>query len=402
MADPLNILHTIGLDELYPVVRCELRLADQLDVDRLKRAVVAVGKIIPEIFASYEVADNRFVPLDRDAATIVKVVTDYDEGAANRLDFMNQPQLKIIVTGEKLIIFVSHILSDGAGTKQLLYLLAECYNRQAVPKGIQNHTDIDGIRQLLATTKPTVNTTDHPSEKLLLPKLADSQSPTYEVIYTQLSEQQTQALHATTRKLGVTLNDMLMAAFGKTIQQYCGVGAIALACPTDMRQYLPAERRQQLRVQNMTARYNFDVVIQPEEGLAVTAKKVHEQMVDRKKAKQFLDSIRGLVAKVEAGQPIDELQKAVEASYHVREIAYTNFGIVDQERLNFAGTTVNQLIMTGSFRRMPMYQVAISTFNSRITLAVNMIGSRAERQFGRAVLDHMRVRLLAITDDWNK
>lgn len=37
MADPLNILHTIGLDVLYPIVRCEIRFSSIINIERLKK-----------------------------------------------------------------------------------------------------------------------------------------------------------------------------------------------------------------------------------------------------------------------------------------------------------------------------------------------------------------------------
>lgn len=397
MADPLNVLHTIGLDVLYPIVRCEIKLSKSLDISRLERAVLDAGKVIPEIFSAYQLENNTFKDLPKDPKTVIfEQSGQFQEREVRQLDFMTQPQLRIVVTSRRIILYISHILTDGAGTKQFLYLLADCYNQQQAPENLQNHQDIDQIKALIKQTPQRVTeSTDHPSENLQLPRLAE-QSPTdYEVIHVKLTEEQVKAIHRRTRQLGVTLNDLFMAAFGKTIQQYAGTASIALACPTDMRQFLSPEDHRQLRVQNMTARYNFDVASPVDEPLTATVKKIHGQMAIRKQNKQFLESIRSLVGQVEAGMPIGELQKTVEQNYHVREIAYTNFAIIDQDRLHFADVKVEDCFMTGSFRQLPMYQVAISTFNHATTLAVNMIGSPVERQFGWAVLDHIKLTLLA-------
>ena len=50
-----------------------------------------------------------------------------------------------------------------------------------------------------------------------------------------------------------------MAAYGKAVQQYCGVETISLACPTDMRKFLAVDDQKQLRIQNMTGRYNMQI-----------------------------------------------------------------------------------------------------------------------------------------------
>lgn len=230
-----------------------------------------------------------------------------------------------------------------------------------------------------------------------MPALADRQSAKYEVIRTQLNAKQFAELHNVTQNIGVTLNDFFMAAFGKTVQQYCGVPTIALACPTDMRQFLTVEAKQQLRIQNLTARYNFAVESEVTESVMQAAQKVHEQMTTNKQRKQFLQSVRTLVTEVGKGTAIDKLQEIVEQNYHVRPIAYTNFGVIDDKQLRFTDNSIESCLMTGSFRRLPMYQVAISTFAGRLTLAANMIGSDQERQFGKAVLDHLKLKLLAVS-----
>lgn len=398
MADPLNILHTIGLDVLYPIVRCEIRFSSIINIERLKKAVKNIGLIIPEIFSYYQVQDNTFVSLPHNPDTIVTQNQDFSEDEARHLDFLKEPQLKIIVSGNKVVVFISHILTDGAGAKQFLYLLAACYNQRQLPPGVENHTDIDQIKSLLGSTKNIMNPqADHPKEALSLPKLQNSKSVGYEVIESQLTKSQVMKLHDKTRQIQVTLNDALMAAFGKTIQQYCGVPDIALACPTDMRQFLTEQAAKELRVQNMTARYNFDIVSPATEDVLLVVKKIHNQMKKLKESKQFLESIRSLIQEVDKGAYIGDLQKEVEQNYHVREIAYTNFGIINATKLKFVGLDIEDCFMTGSFRRMPMYQAAISTFNGKMTLAANVIGSGQERQFGKAILNHFKLMLVGLT-----
>lgn len=53
-----------------------------------------------------------------------------------------------------------------------------------------------------------------------------------------------------------------------------------------------------------------------------------------KESKQFLESIRSLIQEVDKGAYIGDLQKEVEQNYHVREIAYTNFGIINATKLS--------------------------------------------------------------------
>ena len=92
---------------------------------------------------------------------------------------------------------------------------------------------------------------------------------------------------------------------------------------------------------------------------------------------------------------IHELQQIVEANYHVREIGYTNFGVIDDQRLVFDQLPVTQCLLTGSFRTAPMFQVACSTFKGELSLGFNMIGTDEEVQFGRVVTTAMVAQIKA-------
>ncbi|WP_054726097.1 hypothetical protein [Paucilactobacillus hokkaidonensis] len=70
------------------------------------------------------------------------------------------------------------------------------------------------------------------------------------------------------------------------------------------------------------------------------------------------------------------MQQIVEDNYHVRDIAYTNFGIIDDQRVQFSKTPVDSITLTGSFRRAPMFQIAVATFKGQTTLAFNMDGTK--------------------------
>lgn len=192
---------------------------------------------------------------------------------------------------------------------------------------------------------------------------------------------------------GVTLNDLFMAAFGQIIQQYSGVTDLTLACPTDMRQFFATAEQTTLRIANLTARYNLILPDTLELSLAQLIQLVHQQMQTLKEQQQFLDSVTDLLARAQTDS-MAKLQQVAEANYHVRPIAYTNFGVIDAVKIQFTGTTINDFVLTGSFRRAPMFQVAVSTFDDQLTFAFNMIGNELEYRFGMMILRQMKQNLL--------
>lgn len=395
MADPLNILHTVGFQELYPIVRAELRLSGPLDHDRLIKAVQRVHQIIPELSGQYDLGNNQFINAGFTEHDVIHFVDQPQESVAGDLDWERQPQWAIYVSNQRLIVYGSHILFDGAGFKELLYLLAAAYNH---PKQVQlkNHQDIDGIKRLIKQTSSTSQNNDHPNKKLFLPKLANPQSSSavYQVIVQRISADLFQKLHQRTHEVGITLNDLFMAVFGKAVQQYCGIDEINLACPTDMRQYLSDADQQQLRVQNLTGRYNVGIKAPLDENLVDTAVHIHEDMNAAKEQHAFLESFRTMLNNLAQGATVQELQRDVEQHYHVREIAYTNMAIIDEQRLTFAGIKVQKAVLSGGFRRMPHYQICVNTFKNQLSLVANVIGTPAEIQLAKAVMTMMRLYLL--------
>ena len=87
MNDPLNILHTVGFDVLYPIVRAGISLQSPLDHQRLKRAVAKVHAVIPQLTQPYQLAGNQFVNAGFDVDDVLHFVDQIDESAAGKLDW---------------------------------------------------------------------------------------------------------------------------------------------------------------------------------------------------------------------------------------------------------------------------------------------------------------------------
>lgn len=383
----LNILHTIGMDKLYPIVRIHFRVTGQFDRSRFKRALAACGQVVPELFCKYVLKDNSFVPVTDDLNGVLFENMDPDQGSAS-WDLFKEPQMRVYLNqedaGTNVTIFLSHILTDGAGAKQLLGLLARAYNEGSLD-GMRNHQDIDWLNQLIKDHPVTVKKgTDHPTRPLTMPTLADRDHQQRRTASLALSQAETAALIRASHNVGVTLNDLFMAAFGGAVQRFSATDHIALACPTDMRKFIPGPP--ELRVANHTSRYNIDVPANPDEPFERAVQAVHQAMAANKRAFQCLASVKTLVDNY-THYPLAKLQQICEDNYHVRTISYTNFGVVD---FQLAGCRITNFDMLGSYRRAPMFQAAVSTFNDQIIFAFAMVGTDEEARLGTTVMQIMR------------
>lgn len=58
--EPLNILHTIGMEQLYPIIRMELRFSQTINLPKLKQAIKLVTQVIPQLKSTYNLNDNSW------------------------------------------------------------------------------------------------------------------------------------------------------------------------------------------------------------------------------------------------------------------------------------------------------------------------------------------------------
>lgn len=385
----LNILHTIGMEKLYPIIRVSFSLTGNFDEQRFKKAIMNCCQVVPELLCKYNLNDNSFTPVTNDLTGVWFENIDPDQDSAN-WDLFNEPQLRIYVNHyqaeTQITLLLSHILTDGAGTKQLLYLLSQAYNRGSLNK-IKNHQDINWLKKLLNQHQISTNhQVDHPQEPLSLPAIKTLQSPKRRTGELKLTKDQTSNLVASAHQARVTLNDLFMAAFGRAVQRFSLTDRIALACPTDMRQFISDKK--QLRIANHTARYNIDVLAPRDQPFDQVVTSVHDAMTMNKQTLQCLQSVQSLVENANRFS-LAQLQQIVEQNYHVRAISYTNFGVISH-RFNFGNCQISQFSMLGSYRRMPMFQVAVSTYCDQINFAYAMVGNDQEARLGEIVMLMMR------------
>lgn len=103
-----------------------------------------------------------------------------------------------------------------------------------------------------------------------------------------------------------------------------------------------------------------------------------------------------MLAKLDQGASLKQLQAQVQQNYHVRDIAYTNMAIVDDQRLRFSGSSVKNCLLSGGFRQMPRYQICVSTYCQRLNLVANVIATDQEKQLAWAVMSLMKMYLLSL------
>ena len=60
IGEPLNIIHTIGMQNLYPTIRIHFTVTNCFNLQRFKKAIKACTQVVPELLCKYVLTDNSF------------------------------------------------------------------------------------------------------------------------------------------------------------------------------------------------------------------------------------------------------------------------------------------------------------------------------------------------------
>lgn len=383
---------------VYPLMYCHMDILGRLDVERLKRSVTLSSAVVPEILYAFDFKKSRFVNLGYTADDVIK----YDEeqtGRSPQLDLSSHPQLQIFITPKKehdlVRIAMSHILSDGKGFLQYLYLLAALYNGKNPDNKVRNSRDISPFLKNIHVLPPTLQTKYH--RHISVPPLRPKENGgQFFCITSRIPEDCMLRIHQKAAESGATLNDVFMTAYARVIAERKNLNTVVLPCPADLRKFHP--ERKDLTVANLTGVYQKVVIeIPPGCSFAATLQQVHLEMKLQNSRRRCFAEIKALNrAFHKVPRPL--LTQIIRAAYRLQPVSYTNWGRIDEERLCFQDGTIRRCFFTGTYRLPPDFQLTISTFKNVCTLNCALIGSMEDYRNGQSVLEQVKCEILKWTD----
>ncbi|MCI1857735.1 MAG: hypothetical protein LKI80_06175 [Sporolactobacillus sp.] len=394
--EPLDLLHTVAFNQLYPLVSCLVTLSSPVDIERLQCAVERTSKHLPQVLCRYQPARNRWVTLPT-RPNIITRLNDDDPLFQQPVDFLSGPQLKIFIQKQLLFIVMSHIFTDGAGFKQFLYLLADNYNsRELAPHSLNERSCTSVIHTLLSRGQKYKAEINLPNDALKLPFTTNTSTAKKYIDFVEIPKLSFQKIHQKAKHEHLTINDVIMAAYMAELARMTKQTKIALPCPIDLRPFLPSLSS---AIANLTGEYGLAISIRRGDGLSSIAGKIHDQITSLSKERAFLQSIPTLLS-IDHKLPVFLIRRIIAKYYHVQSVSYTNFGILDQ-RFHFDGKPILHCTLTGSFRKTPQFQLAVSTYRQVCTLSFCMIGSRLNRQEGHRLLQSVAFSLQKWSESGN-
>ena len=385
----LDYIETAHRDKIYPIVTCRMKYDGQINVVRLMEAVRLSSVIIPEILFAYNYGRGCFVDTGFTASDVVQTGKEqFEQGW--KWDFSKSTQLKLLVCDGEFTAGISHLLCDGNGFLQYLYLLAALYDGAKPDKTICNRRDIspllDGIKVQSATEQEK-----HGKDSPTLSLQTDSGTESYFCLSTQIGAADMAAIHAKAKSKGATLNDVFLTAYARVLSNLLDAETVLLPCPADLRRF---KNNNALTVANMTGMYKIAVEILPNHAFGATLAQVQIEMHLQKERLRCFSGIR-LLWLTYKKLPPRLMNWVIKKSYTILPLSYTNIGVIDSHRLSLNGITITDCFLTGAYRYPPDFQLSISTFQNICTLNCTLLGGYERKEMGQKILNLVKLELQA-------
>lgn len=128
-AQPLDLMQFINTKYHEPFIHERIEFEGSLDPIRLMESLDTLIQVFPILRCSYNSRDNSFIERKLTGKSLLRTEdhTDRDKRLTESLD-MSEKLIQFSLSENTLYITVSHLVCDGAGFKQLIYLLCDIYN----------------------------------------------------------------------------------------------------------------------------------------------------------------------------------------------------------------------------------------------------------------------------------
>lgn len=283
------------------------------------------------------------------------------------------------------MITISHLICDGSGFKQLIYLLCDFYNGKA-----EENLDCLMMREFSQLTKELTGTGSM-TLKMLLSMIGNYKSAkVYDkserenayVIERKIGRERMAAVHALTKKQGATLNDVFLIAYARAIGKLYGLSKINIPCTVDLRKYA----KDRTGIGNLTGSYNFNLKMKDGEAFGTSLAKAAAVMQKQKKTKNDIARPMLLVSKYEKST-LEEFLKLYGGMDTSASTYYTNLGVLDDQKLMFDGAPLKNAVGYSGLNKAPCFQIAVSSFKGETTISNLVRCGEEEKKKADMILD---------------
>lgn len=362
-----------------PIIRGCIRFNGQLQESKLRHAIKALTSIYPILLCRYNVQKRTWIANPNtsyeDLLTIIHAKNDFSTFKSNplleSLEIGVDVPLRIYwICGEKkdsLCIIASHLLCDGRGFEQILYLLAEFYSnietRVQINKDRSFSQVINGFTTLQKIKIICSKTQEHSNENLHLPLTESSQKPN--LITKQIDIPKLEQYRSCIDEYRPSINDILLSAYMLTLHEMFQWDDIIIPCPVDLRRFNADASNS---ICNLTGNYYCRIKFNKNSTFEEICREISAQMHIQKN-NSFCLKEPLLLHILDHGLPPSIVKEILSKVISVPMTSYTNLGKIDEKRLVFQEIPISDAFIVTADKPVPYFQLAASTYRNKCTLS---------------------------------
>lgn len=396
-AQPFDCMQYFYGSVQEPLIRALAHFNGHINEDILKKAVNLSIGAVPLIGCCFNETihdwqEHNFIA--DDIVHIVKVHNDSEKTALKMLlssiNIACEPQLKIFIIRDEdcdtLCVIINHMVSDGGGFKEYLYLLSDLYSKcvsdadyyvRLQPLGGRNLGQL--LQNLSLKQKMDIlfsKMDSHVADPAVFMPLKGDNSNQFVSIY-RIEKEQFDRIIGFAKSSRVSINDMLLTVYIRALNSVTGCMSITIPCPVDLRKYKKAG--QNCGICNLTGNYTCHVEMTSDEMFIDTLKKVSKEMSMNKESDACLKGpmLFHLMFYV---LPFAAVKKLFYKISPVPVTSYTNLGIIDAAKFRFGSLDIDYAFISTAVKHVPYFQVSISTYNGCCTFTSSLHGTEEDKK----------------------
>ncbi len=386
------------------MVHLKLVYEGRLDISVLKQVIVYMVEKAPVLHSSFNTTvlepywrkENYTVDDILSVAQSDDAEFDADLFLAGTIPYDNNVQIKIAVfeqTGDSvktvLALRVNHMCMDGGDLKYFIGALANNYNclkrgeygEMRMKSGSRSYDQIyskfegEDLKKARGLYKNVSKIKDHVG----FPWSEPSDSDINRIIRREIGEADFAAIRSTAKKLGVTVNDALMAITFRALYELCGLkddDSLTVSCAIDLRKHI-VEGGAKGGLTNHTA-WLACRTLERGETMSDTLVNVIRSMKTFKRDKFMGLYSLPLLKLAYTIFPQNIAEFAIKKGYDNPLLAVSNMGQLDAQKLSFDGSTLKGGFISGATKYKPFFLMSVTTLLGRMTLSTAIRGSAAD------------------------
>lgn len=403
-------MHYLFRDFNDRMVHAELRYDFEIDIEALKTVLICFFEKAPVLHSCF--VDNKISthwevkPYTIDDVLTVAYPDNLDEAVDEFLTQYIPPesdiQMKVAVffkDGKSVLCIVeNHMCMDGGDLKYFIKALCKNYSDYVEKKispvdlrtGSRSFEEVySGFSKTETKMAKNLYKNINKKDDHAFPLTSDSISDKSFIARRKISEDTFLKVKTEGKRLGATINDMLVAAYFYSLYElanYNPYDSVSISCAIDLRRHMKDTNGK--GITNHTAWMQCAV---PERGKDIfQTLKYTVNSSNRFKKDKFM-GLYGLPL-LKLGYnilPHSASEEIIKIGYSNPLLAMSNIGILEADKLVLAGNKPTDAFMSGAVKYKPFVLLSATSFNNVLTLSMCVRGNEQDKKIVNRFFDLM-------------